>query len=422
MKRGLCYLLLASILIFCIVSSGCTQDLSSINPLGSKSSHDAIIEANNRFALDLYSNLVGHTVNNDKNLFFSPWSISSATAVTYEGARNKTAAEIQEVFHFPDNRSKLREEYANLNTEINQNNPAYNLLTANALWTEKTYTFLPEYSRVAMQSYSANAESLDFIHDEERSRNTINAWVAKKTDNKIIDLVSTGVITPNTRLIITNAIYFKGSWVKQFEKNKTSVQPFRLSSGDMVPVMMMVKNDTNSVFGYGAADNVQILEMPYRNGTGKSLSMLILLPYEDNLTRLENTLDSNKLKLLKKSMTSQLVLVYLPKFRLETEYDLSNNLAAMGMPTVFSTSADLSGMDGTQNLMIDNVIHKAHIDINEEGTEAAGATYEHHILKGDHQESLPPEFHADHPFIFIIQDSESGNILFMGRIINPNIQ
>jgi serpin B len=413
-------LTLAIILISCIVISGCSQDLSMINPLGSKSSRGAIIDANNRFSLNLYSNLARDAANKDRNLFFSPWSISSAMAVSYEGARNKTADEIRDVFHFPDNRSKVREGYAGLNAEINQNNPAYTLRTANALWTEKTYTFLPEYSRIALQSYGANAESLDFIHDAEGARNTINAWVAKTTDDKITNLISQGVINPDTRLIITNAIFFKGTWVKQFEKNKTSEQQFRLSSGETVPVMMMVKNDMNALFNYGEKDNIQILEMHYLNGTGKPLSMLILLPRERNLTRLENSLDSNKLTDLKRSLTNQLVLVYIPKFRLETGYQLSPTLIQMGMPAAFDTSADFSGMDGTQNLMIDRVIHSAYVDVNEEGTEAAAATYVHHILKGDHQEPVPPEFRADHPFIFIIQDSENGNILFMGRITNPN--
>jgi serpin B len=410
----------AVILLFCIFISGCTQDLSSINIWGSKSSRDTIVDANNRFSLNLYSTLAGDGANNGKNLFFSPWSLSSAMAVTYEGARNKTADEIRDVFYFPDNRSELREGYTGLNAEINQNNPTYTLRTANALWTEKSYSFLPEYSHLAQKSYGANAESLDFINDAEGSRNIINAWVAKNTDDKITNVIAQGAITPGTRLIITNAIYFKGTWVKQFDQSTTSEQKFWLSPGTDVPVMMMVRNDTNSVFGYGQTDNIQILELPYRSGSGKPLSMLILLPSEGNLTRLEKTLDIQKLTALKKSMTSQLVMIHIPKFRLDTGYQISPTLTSMGMPAAFSTSADLSGMDGTQNLMIDKVVHKAYIDVNEEGTEAAGATFVHHVLKGDHQEPLPPEFWANHPFIFIIQDNENGNILFMGRVTNPN--
>ncbi|MFA5268324.1 MAG: serpin family protein [Methanoregula sp.] len=419
MKPGLCPLTLVIILVFCIVISGCSQDLSTINPLGSKSSLDTIIDANNRFSLSLYSNLAGDTVNNDKNLFFSPWSISSVMAVSYEGARNKTADEIREVFSFPDNRSKLRDGYANLNNEVNENNPAYTLRTANALWTEKTYALLPEYSQISRQFYGANTENIDFINDAEGSRNTINSWVAKKTDDKITNMVSQGEITPDTKLIITNAIYFKGTWLKQFETKKTSDQTFKQASGNIVHVQMMVRDDHDSVFKYGETDQIQILEMEYLKGNGKQLSMLLLLPRENNLLRLEKTLDSNKLAELKRSMTNQLVIVYVPKFRLDTEYKLSRNLASMGMPTAFSNSADFSGIDGTQTLMIDDVIHKAYVAVDEEGTEAAASTAAYMTPKGEGPRP-PPVFRADHPFIFIIQDSENGNILFMGRITNPN--
>ena len=181
----------------------------------------------------------------------------------------------------------------------------------------ESYPFLPDYSRVASQFYGANAESLDFINNAEGSRNTINAWIAKNTEDKITNLVGQGAIEPDTRLIITNAIYFKGAWVKQFDTNKTLQQSFRRISGETVPVMMMVKDDKNALFNYGEKDTIQVLEMPYRNGTGKPLSMLILLPREGNLTRLEKTLDSNKLADLKKSMKNQLVLTYIPKFRLK---------------------------------------------------------------------------------------------------------
>jgi serpin B len=258
------------------------------------------------------------------------------------------------------------------------------------------------------------------INDAEGSRNTINSWVAKQTDDKITDGVGEGTITRNTRLIITNAVYFKGTWVKQFEKAKTTETLFTLSSGEGIPVMMMARNDTNAQFNYGEKDNVQILEMPYESGMGKPLSMLVLLPLERNLTRLERTLDAGYLADLKKSMTNQLVLVYVPKFHEESGYQLSSNLAAMGMPTAFSPSADFSGIDGTQNLGIDKIVHRAYVDVNEEGTEAAAATFVYHTIKGPDAAPHPPEFHADHPFIFIIQDRENGNILFMGRVMNPN--
>jgi len=425
MKRRICIRVLVFFLLSSLVISGCTQNLPAPNPRGDSSSGgissgNAITEGNDRFALELYSNLANDPANKDQNLFFSPWSISSAMAVSYEGARNMTANEIRNVLHFSDDRDSLREGYSDFTSQYNKIDAAYEFRTANALWIEKTYPILPAFSFNAIQYYQAHSQNLGFIEDPEGSRSRINDWIANQTDDKITNVIGQGVITPDTKLIITNAVYFKGIWVKEFEKIKTSQQAFRLSSGDTVPVMMMARNDTESLFRYGEKDNIQILEMPYRNDTGRPLSMLILLPREGNLTRLDNTLDINNLGDLKKTLKSQLVMVYLPEFRLNNGCQLSSTLQQMGMPTAFSPSADFSGIDGTQNLGIDNIIHRAYIDVNEEGTEAAGTTFVYYTLKGDHQNLHPPEFHADHPFIFIIQDSENGNILFMGRVLNPN--
>jgi serpin B len=266
MKPGIVFLATGAVLVFCTLVAGCTQNLSGYI-LSPGTSGNPVIDANNRFSFDLYSQLAGDAANKDQNLFFSPWSISSAMAVTYEGARNKTAGKIRNVFHFPENRIVLRDGYASLNSGLNPNNPAYTLRTANALWAEKSWPFLPEYSRIALKSYGAHAENLDFVHDAEGSRNAINSWVGEKTDEKISHLVSPGEITPVTRLIITNGIFFRGTY-----------QAFSLPSGGTIPVRMMARNDRNAFFRYGETDRVQVLEMPYVNGTGTPLSMFILLP------------------------------------------------------------------------------------------------------------------------------------------------
>jgi serpin B len=373
--------------------------------------------------LDLYSNLKKDPNYSGHNLFFSPFSISSALAITYEGARGTTADEIRNVFHFPADDSVRRQGYAGINAGMNAEKTGYTLRTANALWAEKTYPFLPEYTGTAERYYSAKTTNLDFIGKSEDSRITINQWVEDKTENKILNLVPAGAIDPSTRLVITNAIYFKGTWVRQFDKNNTREEDFRTAPGKTARVQMMQRTDRDAVYNYAATGSLQLLEMPYARTSGKELSMLVILPKEDNLAAAENYLSYQKLSDIRESLASQRVMVYFPKFRLETEYRLPATLRAMGMPTAFSKAADFSGMDGTRNLSISDVIHKAFVDVNEEGTEAAAATAVVMVIPGaamNHYEPPPiPVFRADHPFIFIIQDTETGNILFIGRVVNP---
>jgi serpin B len=242
--------------------------------------------------------------------------------------------------------------------------------------------------------------------------------VEDKTENKIKDLIPAGAIDPLTRLVITNAVYFNGKWEKPFDENRTHDDEFRIAPGKTVRVRMMTDE---RYFGYTETDIFQVLDMPYNHTGGKELSLLVILPRGDNLTVAENSLGSQKLSDIRKSLAFQRVMVYFPKFRLETEYRLPATLKAMGMPTAFSGSADFSGMDGTHNLFISDVIHKAFVDVGEEGTEAAAATAVIIVaVAAPVQKPAPvPVFRADHPFIFLIQDKETGNILFVGRVMNP---
>jgi serpin B len=378
----------------------------------------SVADANNRFAFELYSKLSTDPQYAGRNLFFSPFSISSALAITYEGANGKTADEIQAVFHFPKDNTTRRQGFSDINAGINMNNPAYTLRTANALWAEKTYPFLPEYISIAEQYYGANTTNLDFITRPEPSRITINRWVEERTEEKIKDLLPAGTIDPLTRLVITNAIYFKGDWVKQFDKNKTADADFRTASGKTVRVPMMQRTDEDAVYLYAENDNLQVLSMPYEHKDGKELSMVVLLPKDDDLAAVEASLDADTLSTLRQSETSRRVNVYFPKFTLEAKYPLSPVLKAMGMPTAFTGAADFSGMDGTKNLFITDVFHQAFVDVNEEGTEAAAATAVV-VGMGLAPAEPVPVFNADHPFIFVIQDDETGTILFVGRIDDP---
>jgi serpin B len=376
-----------------------------------------MVDANNQFALDLYSHLSQDT---NGNIFFSPYSLSSALAITSEGARGETAEEIRSVFHFPENRTLLRQGFAATMATINNPSSAYTLRTANALWAEKTFPFLPEYIGIAEQTYGAKTTNLDFISSPDESRVAINRWVEEQTDDKIRDLLPAGSISPLTRLVITNAISFKGTWVKQFDANKTSEEDFRTGTGSTVRVDMMQRTDEEAIYGYAETETLQVLAMPYESGNGTKLSMLVLLPKNGDLDSVGRSLHATSLSALQQELTSQQVMVYFPKFTMETRYSLPPALSAMGMPTAFSSAADFSGMDGRKDLYIDDVIHKAYIDVNEEGTEAAAATGVVINLKSMPVEKEPvPVFRADHPFLFLIQDDRTGNILFMGRVDNP---
>ncbi len=376
-----------------------------------------VVEANNQFAMDLYSALVDE--NPGDNIFFSPWSISSALAVTYEGAKGSTADEIRSVFHFPADESTMRNGYQEITDGINSGNSGFTLKTANALWAEENYTFLPSYLDTADRYYSARVTNLNFVNRPEESRQTINRWVEDQTAHRIKNLLPAGSILPETTLVITNAIYFKGTWATQFKEENTASENFRVSPTTTVMVPMMKQTDTGVKFWYAETGSFQVLGMPYASQGGKELSMLVLLPTDDDLGGAEDSLDAGTLSELRQSLVYQEVKVWFPKFKLETGYQMADTLSEMGMPSAFNPGqADFSGMDGTRILSISQVFHKAYVDVNEEGTEAAAATAV--IMERSMAPADPvPVFRADHPFIFLILDNESGNILFMGRVTNP---
>lgn len=368
----------------------------------------AIVNANNRFTFDLYSK---YKDKYDGNIFFSPYSISMALAMTYEGARGKTAEEIRSVFHFPEDDAARRPGFAKIYNEINKKDKEYELHTANALWAQKDYQFLDEYFITIQRYYSGKVTSLDFVRETERSRQMINTWVEDQTNNKIKNLIPPKVIDPATTLVLTNAIYFKGTWVLQFDKSKTREADFRITPTKTVKVQMMSLTGEKTKFNYAETEDLQVLEMSYE---GEDLSMLVLLPKGDDLDKLEQSLDAERLNEWRGMLQERKVDIYMPKFKFETKYFMTKDLAEMGMPSAFTSGADFSGMTGKGGLYINHVIHQAFIDVHEEGTESAGATAV--IMRGM---VIPTIFKADHPFVFIIQQRKTGNILFMGRVTNP---
>jgi serpin B len=372
-----------------------------------------VVNGNNQFAFDLYAK---YKAKGD-NIFFSPYSISSAMAMTYEGAKGKTADEMQAVLHFPKDDAIRRDSFLKVNNQINKQDKKYQLRTANALWAQKDYKFKAEYFSLVEKFYSGKATNLDFINDTEKSRVKINTWVEEQTNNKIKDLIPQGAVGRDTRLVLTNAIYFKGLWLEQFKKNNTQEKDFKVDQNSAVKVPMMSSTGEKAKFNYSETEKLQVLELPYE---GNELSMLILLPKNNDLQAAEESLAPEKLNALKRGIRNQRVDIFIPKFKFETKYFMAGDLKTMGMPTAFTGgAADFSGMTGAKDLYIAEVIHQAFVEANEEGTEAAAATG---VIMNATSIMLPEKpkvFNADHPFIFFIQERATGNILFIGRVKNP---
>jgi len=414
MVRDLKYLLPIAVMILAIgiviymqPDSGRVQHMDDSGVTSEKVSE--VVNANNKFAFDLYSKY--RVKYNERNVFFSPYSISTALAMTYEGARGKTAEEIRSVFHFPEDNSARRSGMARIYNELNKGSNSYELKTANALWAQKDYPFLSEYFNITQNYYGGNVTNLDFMGDSAGARSKINAWAEDQTNGRIKNLLSENP-DPTTRLILTNAIYFKGKWLMQFDKSSTREMDFWVSNNTSVKVQMMALSGQKG--SYAETEDMQILELPYE---GEDLSMLILLPREKSIDRLETSLNAEKLSELKGKLQISKVTVLLPRFRFETAYSMAEDLKELGMPTALGNEADFSGMTGAKDLYIGEVVHKAFVEVNEEGTEAAAAT---EVGMKTASVEISNSFIADHPFIFIIQQKDTGNILFIGRVINPN--
>ena len=372
---------------------------------------DSVVKANNRFSFDIYRKI--SSSNKNKNIFLSPYSIFSALAITYEGAKGKTADEIKSVFHFPE-KDVLRANFSKIYRNLNKKKKLYILHTVNALWIQKDYGCLKGYIDVVRNYYGGEIKGVDFINETEKTRRLINDFIEDKTNKKIKDLIPKGALNPLTRLVITNAIYFKGLWKWEFDRKKTRKMKFYMSRKDYVEVPMMCMEPEKARFNYADLDRLEILELPYK---GKDISMLILLP-KKSIEEVESILTIEKFEEWKSKMRpTKFDEIYLPKFEIEEKYSLKNILSEMGMPTSFSPSADFSAITGKKELFISDVIHQAYVKVDEKGTEAAGATAV--VINVTGVFTKKKIFKADHPFIFIIQEKNTGNILFVGKIFKP---
>ncbi|XP_001376191.2 leukocyte elastase inhibitor [Monodelphis domestica] len=373
--------------------------------------------ANIHFAIDLFKKM--SEIHATENIFISPLSISTALAMVLVGARGNTAAQLSKTFHF-DEVDEVHSRFQNLNTSINKHGACYILKLANRLFGEKTYNFLPEFLDSTRKFYGAELATADFQHASEDARQEINKWVKEQTEGKIPELLASGMVDNLTKLVLVNAIYFKGNWEYKFDETFTTDAPFRLNKREKKTVKMMYLKK-KLPFGYIEDLKCRVLELPYK---GKELSMTILLPddIEDDSTGLEKI--EKHLSMEKftewtnpKNMSTIDVHVRLPRFKMENSYNLDSDLAQMGLDDLFNRSkADLSGMSGTKDLFISKIVHKAVVEVNEEGTEAAAATAGIATFA-----MLMPEeeFTVDHPFIFIINNKSNGNIIFMGKCSVP---
>jgi serpin B len=366
----------------------------------------ALVRGNTRFALELYGQLRGR----QGNLFISPFSISTALAMTSAGAKGNTLAEMQQTLHLPG-QDQLHPALGRLLQQARQEGRV-ELLTASALWGQKGHPFLPELVQRLKKSYQAGLNQVDFATNPEASRKSINGWVARTTRNRVKDLVPAGVIHKNTRLVLTNAIYFQGTWASIFPADSTQAADFLMPGGDRVRVKLMRQRGK---FRYHEQKDMQALEMPYGGG---NLSMVVILPRSPNgLARIEKLLEPDTLERLLFNMRKRRVYLMLPRFKLASGLTLKKELSALGMSLAFSDSADLSGLDGGKEpLALDEVVHKAEVEVNEKGTKASAGTG---VVVGSRSIETLPLFRADRPFVFLIRDSRSGSLLFLGRLVAP---
>ncbi|NWW88345.1 ILEU inhibitor, partial [Rhynochetos jubatus] len=385
--------------------------------------------ANSRFALDLFRRF--NETNPTGNVFFSPVSVSAALAMVLLGAKGNTEVQMLKVtlaaasslllfqtLRF-DAVEDIHSRFQTLTMDINRSNAPYLLRLASQLFGEKSYSFLPDFLTNTRKLYGADLATVDFLQACDEARKEINQWVEEKTEGKIPHLLSEGSVDNMTKLVLVNAIYFKGNWAEKFNEANTTDMPFRLNKNERRTVKMMYQKKKFR-FGYIPEAKMRVLELPY---DGRELSMIILLPddIEDDSTglqKLEQQLTLEKLQewTCPEHLYSTDVHVRLPKFKLEESYNLKSDLAALGLLDVFdSGKADLSGMSGARDLFLSQVIHKSFVEVNEEGTEAAAATAGIAMLCMVMEEN----FNADHPFLFFIRHNPTQSILFFGRYASP---
>ena len=372
----------------------------------------ALVDGGNGFGLALYQVLRQE----EGNLFYSPFSISLALAMAYAGARGQTEQEMAQALRFTLPQDRLHPAFNALLLDLDRraeeaDDEAFQMSIANSIWGQRDYAFLQEYLDVLARNYGAGMRLADFMNAPEEARVAINDWVSEETEERIQDLIPEGVIDTLTRLVLANAIYFKASWSEQFEEGDTRPQDFHLLDGSVVSVPMMHQSAT---FRYGESQGVQAVELPY---VGDQVAMLILMPQSGGFENFESSLTPEVLQSLIASMEPRQLALGMPKYEIRSSFGLVPALADLGMSTAFGSEADFSGIDGTRDLYISDVVHQAFVAVDEAGTEAAAATAV--IIGVTSMPVAPFELTLDRPFVFLLRDVQTGAILFAGRLVNP---
>jgi len=372
-------------------------------------------DSGNAFSATLYTSLA----KKGGNLFFSPFSLDVALAMTSTGAAGKTLSEMQTVLGITGDADAVAKKYGELQKAISAPKGGYEIALANALWAQKGYHFLPAFLKRLETSFGAGLTMVDFVNATEASRKTINDWVDTTTKGRIKDLIPEGILNSLTKLVLTNAIWFKGTWTKAFPEEETCDSPFFRGGPGEDPVTVKMMSQSGA-FKHGTTEECAVLELPY----GKDAAMTIILPTQRvaDLEKLEAGMTPETLtKWLAMPTLKDKVEVHLPRFKMTSKFRLKPVLQGIGMKTPFDEKdADLSGMDGSTDLVIAEVVHKAFVEVNEKGTEAAAATAVIVQTKGMSMDGpVTPLFRVDHPFLFVIRDLETHAILFMGRVTDP---
>jgi serpin B len=372
-----------------------------------------LVDGNNAFAFNMYQKLG----EKGGNLVFSPYSISLALAMAYAGAAGATEKSMARAMHFDLPRDKLHPAFNALDQELakrqgegrGKDGKGFRLNIVNAIWGQQGYKFLAQFLDTLAVNYGAGLRTLDFIQSPELSRLTINEWVKEQTEGRIKDLIPQGAIDPLTRLVLTNAIYFNAAWQAQFEKSATSEGDFHNLDGTSGKAKLMQRT---GYYRFIDVPGYQAVELPYE---GQQVSMLIIAPVQGKFASFEKALDAAALNATVKELKGGQVNLTLPRFTTEYDSSLKEALSALGMQDAFTGSADFSGMTGNRDLYISDAIHKAFIEVDESGTEAAAATAV--IMGATAIPAKPLEIKIDRPFIYLIRDVQTGTVLFLGRVV-----
>jgi serpin B len=373
-----------------------------------------LVEGNTEFAIDLYKQLAQR----ESNLIFSPYSISTALAMTYAGARGETAEQMVKVLHFKLTEERMHPAWTNLSQRLQKDgtNGSPTILVANALWAQHGFAFRKEFLQLTQHHYHAELRHVDFARNSEDARQTINRWVAERTRDKIQELLKPGILEDTSRLVLTNAIYFKADWPLPFDKDKTKLEQFLISAKEQVAVPMMHERYKRP-YPYFEGDNVQLLILPYKNS---KLGLVLILPKQlDGLRELAHSLTMAQLnKWIDKCRVHNVDLT-LPKFKMKAKSHLKTDLGQMGMTRLFTEKADLTGLSTESPMKLSEVVHEACMVVDEQGTEAAAATAVVAVQTTSLDMTPSASFRADHPFLFLIRDFSTGSTLFCGRLVKP---